>query len=145
MKTRVDVLLRVRSIEKDQRAKELALAQAAAFEAQGRIDAALTEITQVRLDYDAAQSGGAEPQTLALYEAWFAARRREIIRLRGELDALEAEVETRRAALTAAAMELETYEKYRDQLLDAHNQDLKAAETRRLDEFALRGYRRHEA
>jgi flagellar export protein FliJ len=136
---RLDPVLRVRTAEREQRQRELAVALAQLQDAEQAIATITSEITRAREEQanDTERLQAERLAAAASYEAILRDRRQVQVGLRDEA---AAEVSQRRTALLAADRAVRSLEILRETDLEQHQAEQRRRETRDYDELASRRF-----
>lgn len=142
MKTRVDTLIKVVELRKEQASRDLQ-------NARNRLDALQKELgdkVKARKDaegyIDAFGRRGSEPNSLSLHGLWIDSLYRSIKLLSREIEAQEEKIAYCQDALERVYLELKALTQYKQTIQDRHKATIAGLESKELDEIAGRKHNR---
>ena len=139
MKRRMETLIRIQSIQKDLKSKELRRAKEASIAAQNAYQRTKETINQTKEDFGNAQHLGLDRDNLALYENYLKEAQNMLQQEEETLAQLEEMTEERRESLNQTFKVLKIYEKYDETLSSRYEAECKQREAKELDERAIQG------
>ena len=140
MTTDVDTLIEVHERKKDKLAKALADKQGEFNAQEMEIETLQAQRLQTKEALNESMAIGVSVGELSLYEHFLTALASRLKNGKRTLRRLQVEVDNRRDNLSESIKELQGYEKYRERRIDEMLANQKAAESRELNEIAIRGF-----